>query len=68
MRKIIEGAEYQGQINTETFIDLCQKVLLQHSTNEDILLDDKIKNNTNIKLTDQTVVQRKQWKGKDSLE
>jgi len=68
LRKIIEGAEYQGQINTETFIDLCQKVLLQHSTNEDILLDDKIKNNTNIKLTDQTVVQRKQWKGKDSLE
>jgi len=68
LKRIIEGPEYNGQIDNETFIRLCQRII-QSSANEDILLeDDKLNNNTNFKLSNNTVTQRKAWKGKESME
>jgi len=67
LKRIIEGPEYNGQIDNETFIRLCQRIL-QSSENEDILLDEQINNNTNVKLSDNIVTQRKAWKGKETME
>jgi len=67
LKSIIESPPYNGQINNETFIQICQQIL-QSSKPDEIVLDSNIKSNGNVKLSDNTVTQRKQWKGKDALE
>jgi len=67
LKSIIESPPYNGQINNETFIQICQQIL-QSSKPDDIVLDSSVKSSGNVKLSDNTVTQRKQWKGKDVLE
>ncbi|ORX78296.1 hypothetical protein BCR32DRAFT_295117 [Anaeromyces robustus] len=64
LKKIIESSEYNGQINNETFIDLCQNILLKNSNNSNINLDE-VENSNNIELYDNDNTVRK--KDKDNI-
>ncbi|ORX45749.1 hypothetical protein BCR36DRAFT_107995 [Piromyces finnis] len=67
LQHIIESSPYNGQINNEDYIHICQQIL-QSSESDDILLDSDTIKNDNVNLSDGTVTQRKKWKGKSPLE